>query len=385
MDLQSIDYLSVINDSSLKFVSSNDGGEYHGACPFCGGSDRFIVHPTPRDNKPRAWCRQCDFKGDVAAFVMRRDNVDFKTALSTLGVSSTSGSRPRAPKPSTPKPPPPIALINTDVGCFHPQWQTAARKFVDGAKAYLWSNQGTGALDYLRDRGLTDKLLQAHDIGFNPTEQKPHWGDVDVWLPAGIVLGWTIEGQIWNVRTRRLNPDCTSFKGKNKYVNSTGMANGIWGIDRVTPNCVVVMTEGELNALSVELAARTYGLPIVGIAAGSTTNGRRQKWVTRLLSAHRVYIAFDQDENAAGENASKYWLETLGETAARLRTPTGINDVNELLQVSGVRRVAQWLTDNCPEAIPFNVFEKPANYVNVTAREMARFKAREMQSLGEAV
>lgn len=376
MDLQSIDYLSVINDSSFKPHSANDGGEFAGACPFCGGNDRFIVHPTPRDGNPRAWCRQCGFKGDVIAFVQRRDNVDFKAALSILGLSSNGTAQRTARRERTAPKPQPIATVNTDAPCFHPDWQTAARKFVSGAKDYLWSERGTPALNYLRNRGFSDDLLRAHDIGFNPLERsnpKPRWGDVEVWLPMGIVLGWSIDDQIWNVRTRRLNPDCTSFKGKNKYVNSTGMANGIWGIDRVTPNSIVVMTEGEFNALSIEATARAYRLPLVGIAAGSTTNGRRQRWVMRLLSARRVYVAFDQDENGAGETASQYWLKTLGDTAARLRPPTGINDVNELLQKEGVDGVARWLFANCPEIKPpaaRKVLSLPASYVNVTEREL---------------
>ena len=32
------------------------GREGHSACPFCGGTDRFVIWPGPPD---RAWCRQC--------------------------------------------------------------------------------------------------------------------------------------------------------------------------------------------------------------------------------------------------------------------------------------------------------------------------------------
>ena len=377
MDLQSIDYMGLLS-TSFKRVSSNDGDEFHGACPFCGGSDRFFVHPTPRNGNPRASCRQCGFNGDAIAFVMRRDGSDFKAALATLGLSGDGLMR----RQRTERKPPalqPLPTVDMERECFNPHWQQQARKFVDGAKAYLWSEKGAPALDYLRKRGFTDTQLEAHEIGFNPIERdpKPRWGNANVWLPMGIIIGWTIDNQLWNVRTRRLNPDFTSYKGDGKYINSTGMANGIWNIDRVTPGCIVVMTEGELNALSVELAARAYGLPIAAIAAGSTTNGRRQRWVIRLLRARRVYVAFDQDENGAGENASKYWLKELGDTAARLRPPQGLNDVNDLLQTAGVEGVANWLMSSCSELTPRpqlvrECHRKPAAFQNVTTRELAR-------------
>ena len=69
-------------DVDLKRVSSTNGGEYAGSCPFCGGIDRFRVQPYHSEGG-RWWCRGCG-EGrwhDVIDYVMRRNGIDFLTAL----------------------------------------------------------------------------------------------------------------------------------------------------------------------------------------------------------------------------------------------------------------------------------------------------------------
>lgn len=56
IDQSGIDILAVIgNDTELKKVGSTRGGEFKGACPKCGGADRFIVWPL----EGKWTCRQC--------------------------------------------------------------------------------------------------------------------------------------------------------------------------------------------------------------------------------------------------------------------------------------------------------------------------------------
>ena len=53
--------------------------EYHGPCPWCGGTDRFRVRAD------FFACRQCGRTGDAINFVQEHDNVDFKEAVQRLG------------------------------------------------------------------------------------------------------------------------------------------------------------------------------------------------------------------------------------------------------------------------------------------------------------
>ncbi len=49
-------------------------------CPACGGDDRFRFNTRKRTG----FCRQCDFKGDVIAMVMKWDGTDFNESVETL-------------------------------------------------------------------------------------------------------------------------------------------------------------------------------------------------------------------------------------------------------------------------------------------------------------
>lgn len=44
--------------TQLKKVANTNGGEYAGACPLCGGRDRFHVQPSAKPF-PLWMCRQC--------------------------------------------------------------------------------------------------------------------------------------------------------------------------------------------------------------------------------------------------------------------------------------------------------------------------------------
>src|ERR1700716_2055831 len=85
---QRVDLLELIGrDTRLKRVASTRGGEYAGACPFCGGRDRLRVQPA----RLRWWCRGCLGEQrwqDAIAYVQRRDGVDnFAEACLRLGAS----------------------------------------------------------------------------------------------------------------------------------------------------------------------------------------------------------------------------------------------------------------------------------------------------------
>jgi len=75
-----------------------DGPEWHGPCPSCGGSDRFHVWPQHRSGKERYWCRGCGVKGDGIDFVrMLNPKLSFISAQAAMGVTS-SGAKSNSAK-----------------------------------------------------------------------------------------------------------------------------------------------------------------------------------------------------------------------------------------------------------------------------------------------
>lgn len=81
--------------------------EYAGPCPWCGGTDRFVVKATGgKDGRGRWMCRQCpptDGKpyriGDTAQFLMEMDGLTFNEAKAVLGDYVPPKQEPEREKP----------------------------------------------------------------------------------------------------------------------------------------------------------------------------------------------------------------------------------------------------------------------------------------------
>jgi DNA primase len=288
------DLLALVQQATpLKHVSAHRGGEYHGACPFCGGTDRFRVQPE-RD----FWaCRQCGKSGDRIAFLVETGRLSSAEAYEARHSTEPSLSPPSAPAlPVTAMPP---TLV----------WQTRAWELVVQAQDALWSARGARALAWLRRRGLTEANISRAGLGYQITdtwENRADWGlplEADkpkpVWLPRGIVIPWFIGADLWRINIRRP-------AGDPKYIGPAGFGNALYNADQITPDRPVVLVEGELDALSLEQTANDLVVPA---ATGSVSGARRARWIATLAIAPLVLIAFDADQ--AGDEARQYWLRVL--------------------------------------------------------------------------
>ena len=61
---------------NAKKTSSTKGGEFHSACPDCGGRDRFTIWPEIG----RYWCRQCKKSGNAIQFCRDFMGMSFQEA-----------------------------------------------------------------------------------------------------------------------------------------------------------------------------------------------------------------------------------------------------------------------------------------------------------------
>jgi hypothetical protein len=304
-DLFGFDLLNLIGmDTQLRKVATTNGGEWAGPCPFCGGRDRFRVWPTPREGKARYWCRQCEAKGDAISYVMRRDRLSFPEAMRRLGTAECRRTTDMALAPhSTLRP----------LGPPGPAWQRAGRLFLVGCQEALWAKVGAKALDWLRRRRLSEDIIKAAGLGFNPSDRYQDvraWGldGKAVWLPQGVVIPWMIGGKLWRLNIRRLLTEQEIERGEKKYIGPAGFSQGLYNADALTSGRPVVMCEGEINALTVSQHA---GDLVTAVATGTTTGARKIPWVARLASTPLVLVAFDADENRAGDKAAAWWLGVL--------------------------------------------------------------------------
>lgn len=325
IDTRTVDLLNII-PGNFKKVAGTGGGEYHGACPFCGGDDRFVIQPN-RD-VPRWWCRKCDRKGDAIAFVQLYHEFGFIDSVRELGLDSQLKDKPQNRVSSQmrtgtqfPEPKKNIAPAPDSVPALdNPEWQDKAQKFVEWSWRNLHSGDYPLVNQYLEDRGIEHYHSDLWMLGYNPRDFNRTWGGVDVYLPTGITIPWlTADESVMKINTRRFEPD------KKKYLQVKGGANWLFNSHRIKADSIVVLVEGEIDAISIAIGVHHHG--VVPVATGSSTGARWLRWAGLLASAYRVLIAFDDDD--AGESASRWWAQYLPHNARRLLPE--MKDANEML------------------------------------------------------
>lgn len=343
--LRQVDMLALIGqDTYLKKVASTRGGEYAGPCPFCGGRDRFRVHPE----QGRWWCRnwqKCTRKEgwrDAADYLIARDWVTFPEACRALGLQDDNRSFLLVPQLIRKPPPAP-----PEDGPPSPAWQQRAQTFATYAQKQLWGPDGTRALAYLREhRGLTDGTIKTHGLGFNPRawEDMPQRWGVDgkpIWLPRGIVIPCRAGGQTWYIKVRRPRPGdelaaCIgSGKGDHaKYLMVRGSRPALFGADALRKQQVAVLTEGEFDAILLgQQAGDLAGVATLGSAAMKLTG----RWLSLLMNFSCILAAYDLD--GAGRRGAQGLLGL--SDRIHLAPPVGTDDLTAMHQAGADLRT--WL------------------------------------------
>jgi len=313
------DLAEYIGDMTRK--GATNGGEYAGPCPACGGQDRFRVWPDhPKSDTGRYWCRQCETNGDGIDYLRTFEAYTFPEACEITGMdhkldnNARSNSMSRRSTPDTPRPQPARDRPQT-VQPPPADWQACGRELVRAAEAHLWHDTpaGRSARRYLKQRGFTETSLQSIHAGVIPKDYRlpaSQWGITDrkeVWTPRGIVLPRFLWGHLWCIRIRR--PDGDVGGRDSRYISPPGVINSLFLTRPMCSGEMVVLCEGELDALAV-----TQETGITAAATGSTAWGRGERWETLLSFASRVVVAFDADE--AGQTAAAYWMDALPNAVA---------------------------------------------------------------------
>jgi DNA primase len=348
IDQSNIDLVGVAERyTHLKKASSYNGGEWRGACPVCGGKDRFHVWPNHKDGG-RVWCRQCGLSGDAIKLVMLGDGVDFKEACDRLGIRLDG--KPAAPRPQRSERTRPVEkpakVLDMNKPCFEDAYQLGASRFVTDSMDNLARDKA--AQWYLTEKRHISRGNQEWAcLGWNPSERWEQWGSVKVWLPRGIVIPWMIDDVFWRIRFRALNAAYEHYTvrfpdGREmKYPQVKGAADGLYFAGRSTiieTDDTAVMVEGEFDALALQSNAPYLlekGLKV--IATGGTNNARALRWIALLSVAKSVYLAFDAGESA-GPLAAVWWGSVLPNARRLIPTRHDITDM-----VSAGENLYEWL------------------------------------------
>jgi DNA primase len=273
--LRRIDVRSIVERDLGQGRRSGDRVMYR--CPFHNDSTPSLAV------RSQDWrCFGCGKHGNGIEWIMRFHGLKFVEACERLA----GGSLPLAP----------VATYNaakpTQASPPDAAWQRKALDIVHEAERNLHHEvMGQRAMQYLKEtRGLKYEEICRARMGYipgAPSEWRQIYG---LNVPCGIVIPWCIEGELWAVKVRRA-------AGRIKYQQVAGSSSGgLYGIDCVTGNQLVIICEGEFDALT----ARQTGL-VEAVALGSASNQLRVRWMERLLLAPRLAARLDHDE--AGKQA----------------------------------------------------------------------------------
>lgn len=322
---QKLDTRDLLRRVDLFALMANDGVELHGrgaerygACPKCGGTDRFHVREFLAIGY--FFCRQChEDRGDAIEYLRWRHGLRFAEAIELLGkprwryVSKSSGPPIESPPPEA--------------------WQRQANALVETCATALFdgSDASRRALGHLtQHRGLSESTLHVHQIGFNPRGRRIE----GMWCAEGITLPTRMCGTLWQVRVRKPRR-LISTLAPNKYTSVLGSRAGLFNGDALSDARTAILFGGEFDSM---LASQGAADGVACVTFGSESKAPTLRWQVCFAQTPNVLIGFDSDP--AGEAGAEKWRMALGNKARRVRVPHG-KDLTEFWQGGG--DVAAWL------------------------------------------
>ena len=213
-------------------LKGRPGKEHYGPCPFCDGDDRFRIFKDDR-----GWiCRGCNRRqGDIFTFVMRMHNCDFKEARNILGYGT---EKRNIPTPTRKQPQKEMKELEFKTE----EWQTKNKAIIKAAANAI---KGSATWQYLEDRGIDDEAIKAFALGHKRMKSKD-LGEYDC-----LVIPWILKDKrVTMTKYRRLVAD-----HKMRYFTESGSVPVIFGSHLAEGKDTVIMVEGELNCVSVWMAA----------------------------------------------------------------------------------------------------------------------------------
>lgn len=314
-----VDLIGADVPGGLRREAGTRGGEWSGACPFCGGENRLRVQPAARPGGAW-WCRQCSQRWVGAIdYVCRRRGMGFVEACEWLG-DWAAGAGGVAPT---------IAIAKTSAMQGPPSldWQARGWGIAADCARILWSSaEAAPARDYLLSRGLGRDEWRRWMIGYNPDARRDAaqvWGleGDDVWTPEGVTIPCFEGGNLWYLKVRRMQGGVA--QSSPKYLQPRGGVRALYGASTLAGRSVAVMVEGEFDAALLWPYAEALG---AGVATmGSENTGPGATWGPYLLGLSRVLIAYDADE--AGQKGAHELAALLGPRATILHTqPLRVHD-----------------------------------------------------------
>ena len=331
------------------------GSNLNGRCPF--HSERtpsFTVFPATRS----FYCFGCGAGGDVVTFIMKRENIDYVSALEMLaaraGIQIPKNSRDREPEGTVKRER--VLSMNRE----------AARFF----HASLYDQRlGAAALKYLTDRGLTGSVIKHFGLGFAPdgfgalTDHLTRLGYTPEEMSVAFLAGISKKsGRPYDYfRNRVIFPiidvtgNVVAFGGRvmddsvPKYLNTSDTpafkkSRNLFALNYAKSKCAdrIILCEGYMDVISLH----AHGFENAVATLGTAITPEQARIMAKYTK--QVIISYDSDE--AGQRAANKAMKLLGEVGLDVRVlkVTGAKDPDEFLKKNGVaaHEKFKYLLDN---------------------------------------
>lgn len=351
--------LELINQDGHN-LSKKTANEYAGPCPFCGGTDRFIVWPD-RGGKGTFWCRQCGKSGDPIQYLMDKTGKDFIEAFieyeSVCGadhqqacvalkdkgylgacikyliekqgmdydkacqyidvdpekIDTTQNKKPIAKSKPLTKP----AFNPKETKPPADRWRMQAKAFLDQRRKRLMTDSEAEARCFLHDRGISDSTVKMARLGWNPKDvyrTREAWGlaaeinqttgrPKKVYLPRGLVIPCFFNGRIVRLRIRRPEP---GLKDRYRIIKGSATRPLILPCNDQGKGKTWVILESELDALLVHQEAGD----LVGVIALGSAQLRPDTETDHLLKQAELILCCLDSDRAGANEAWGFWADT---------------------------------------------------------------------------
>lgn len=245
--------------------------ELAGPCPRCGGDDRFHVQ--------RGWffCRQCHPKhGDAIAFAQWVGLAgDFRSACELL----SAGSAPVTDLVTKRKPERRAAPVERSE-----DWQQNAQKLVKNAEKLLRDSQmGETVQAELERRSLSAQTCAAWRLGavmrYHPATKEKRPAIVVPWLEPDSETVQAVQFRFVGVT-----------KEEGRFSQLKGSDRHIFGLHRLREQPVLIICEGELNAVSIW--QEKPGVDVVSFGPEDNARGNALELLTGLAIDYQHVIVW---------------------------------------------------------------------------------------------
>jgi len=322
-----MDLIDLAQEAGLepKWVAGTEGGEYHSACPACGGEDRFVIHPNKKTKNccGHYWCRQCGINGDSIQFCKDFLELSFPDAVERVGATLSENSNVQNFLKTKHQ-----NKNQTHFTALKPPsqaWVTKASSVVKEAHEQLLLQPQILLL--LEKRGLPLEAVKNYKLGWVNSDtwcEGSDWGleKERVWLPKGIVIPTMQKPMVVRIKIRR--HDYRKNDEFPKYMAISGSMNGLNIIGDITLGIMIVV-ESELDANALHHLLKDLA---VIVAVGS--NMKNPDNVTDSLAKQKKILLIAHDNDNAGKAMLTKWQD-IYKHAKGLATPIG-KDIGEAIE-----------------------------------------------------